>query len=152
MARIARLGEVPAASLLLCGHPLCRARLSTRLLCRQLGVLARRAGGAAGRRGCDGAERDQVGNSLRDRRNDVFTQLVVLSLILLLQSEALLLAHVGTTDVLDFLHNVKHDLFGAAVAFIGILALSNISASHVSGAVNGEGNAVGHLLAPTLGI
>ena len=114
--------------------------LSTRLLCRHLGVLAGVVEHTA--RGTVGRSRDEVGNGLCDSRNNKPAKFLVFLLILLLQTEALFLAHVFSSKLLYFLHEIKHDLFGASVAFTSAFALSYVSSCDIGGAVNREGDAV----------
>jgi len=79
----------------------------------------------------------------------VAPQLAVLPCVFLLESESLVLVHVGPSNVLNLLQDVQQDVLRASGPLERIFALSYISPSDISGAIDGEGNAVRHLLAPS---
>jgi hypothetical protein len=96
--------------------------------------------------------RHKICDGLGDGCHNILPKLLVLLLVFLFKSEAVLLGHVGSTETLDFLHDVKHDLLGASVTLIGGFVLAHISPSHIGSTVGGKGHAVGHLLPPAFGV
>lgn len=89
---------------------------------------------------------------MRDGRDDVPAQLAVFATILLLEAEALFLRQVGAAEGADLVEDVEEDFFGATVAVLGVVSFADVAARDVCDAVGREANAVGDLLAPTVGV
>ena len=82
-------------------------------------------------------------------RDDVAAELLALTEVLALQAELVLLGHVASPCGTDLIHDVQEDSFRCTVALSGVLGrVTNVASSDVHGAIGGEGNAVGELLAP----
>lgn len=94
----------------------------------------------------------QLGDGMGDGANDVVSQLNVFPGVFFLEAEALLLGHVGPANVFDLLRDVQEHLLRTPVALESKLALAHVPPGHIGGAVDGEGDAVRHLLPPTLGV
>jgi hypothetical protein len=134
--------------------PLLGTALATRgLLRRQLLVVGRRRSVIVIVRARARHARSQVRHhGLRDGFHDVAAELAVFAGVLLLQAEALVLGHVGAAEVPDLPRDVEHDLLWAPVPLHGVFGLANVPPGDIRGAVGGEGDAVGHLLPPPLGV
>lgn len=141
------------AVLATCRHPLCVAALAAGHLGRQLCVFAvgpvRRPVGTRVARSGHGS-RHQTGHGLGNGVDNILPQLAIFGRVLLLEPEPLVLVHVGTAQILDLLHDVEQDGLGALVALEREVAFPNIPPGDVGGSVNGEGDAVRHLLAPAV--
>lgn len=150
MAGIAGL-ETPGVGLLLSGQPFRRSGLSAGLLSRHLGVVGRgrRSASACGGAGAAGNDR---GNGLSNGSHDILAQLLVFSVVFPHKAEPLVFAHVFSADILNLLHDIKKDFLRAPVALVGGFVLAHISSGHIRSAVDGERDAVRHLLAPTVGV
>ena len=124
---------------------------------RELGVIIRRAAptnapSRAASRASIHRRRHQFGYGLRYRSDDVAAKLAVFPRVLLFQSEAVILVHIGASKVLDFLHDVKQNFFRAPGAWGILLGLPHVSSSNIRCAINRESDAVRHLLAPALSV
>lgn len=136
---------------LLGGNILSSGIVTTRLLSRQLLILAGHAVATVAGSGSRGT-RNKVGDSLGNGLHHILPELLVFPLILLLESEALILAHICPAAALNLLCDVEQNLLGAPVAVVGRLGLADIAAGDIGGAINRESHAVGHLLAPALSV
>ena len=87
----------------------------------------------------------------RQGGDDIASQLSVLALVFLDEATLLVFGEGVPPDAFDLVRDVHEDFFGAAVAVEGVGdRVADVATGDVCGAVDGEGDAVGHFLAPAL--
>ena len=99
-----------------------------------------------------GSRGDDLFNLGRQGRDDVAPQFSVLALVFLDEATLLVFGEGVPSDALDLVHDVHEHFFRTAVAVEGVGGrVAHVAPGDVCGAVDGEGDAVGHFLAPALG-
>ena len=79
----------------------------------------------------------------------VASQLLLLSFVLNNQSLSVIFIHIRPPHLFDFVQDKDKDFFLAFIALGAVgSGVADVAASDVCGAVDGEGDAVGHFLAP----
>merc|ERR1711900_74993 len=91
-------------------------------------------------------------DGLSNRSNDISSKFLVLSAILLLESEPFILCHVGSSKIADLVLDVEHHFLWASIPLEGLLGLANVTSSNICGTIHGEGDTVRHLLSPSIGV
>jgi hypothetical protein len=149
----------PAAILSAHSNPLGGTALSSWLLSGHLDVLIvpttaipRATARAAASAGTLHRGGNKLGDSLRDGHEYIVAEFTIFPRILLFQLELFVLAHIGPTQILDFLHDVQENLFWASIAWVVVFRFSDVSARDVCCSVDGERNAIRHLLVPAFGV
>lgn len=99
--------------------------------------------------GCSIAERDHAADLRGQILNHVASQFLLFALVLDDQTFPIILVHVRSAHLLDLVQDEDEDFFGALVALGAVGGgVADVAAGDVCCAVDGEGDAVGHFLAP----